>query len=229
AMHQANYLPWIGYFYKMMQSDVFVYLDNVQYPRGQSFAARNRIKTPNGPSYLTVPISLPKGQKGKASYREVGFSDERWKDKHLKSVSLNYKKAPFFDEVMALYEGQLSKSHDALPDLNMDLIEAIADYLSIDTKRVRLSQLLKDHGQKTELIIDICQALPADAYLSGTGGGKAYNDEQQLQDAGIELLYSDFKHPVYNQLWGDFVSHLSIIDLLFNHGKESTRIIGEAH
>ncbi|MBD3224736.1 MAG: hypothetical protein GF313_08400, partial [Caldithrix sp.] len=72
AMHQANYLPWIGYFYKMMQSDVFVYLDNVQYPRGQSFAARNRIKTPNGPSYLTVPISLPKGQKGKASYREVG-------------------------------------------------------------------------------------------------------------------------------------------------------------
>ncbi|NOX90296.1 MAG: WbqC family protein, partial [Calditrichaeota bacterium] len=85
AMHQPNYIPWLGYFYKIAKADIFVYLDIVQFPRGKSFAARNRIKTPNGATYLTIPVSLPKGKEGKVLYTEVRFADEQWKKKHLKS------------------------------------------------------------------------------------------------------------------------------------------------
>ncbi len=227
AMHQANYIPWIGYFYKMIRCDMFVYLDDVQYPRGQSFAARNRIKTPNGPAFLTIPVSLPKGRKGKASYMEATFSDRKWKEKHLKTVTLSYKKAPYFDEIFAIYEQNL-KQYERLLELNIALIESFADYLKISSERRRLSELLEQHGQKTDLIVDICGAVNADHYLSGTGGGKDYNDEQQLAANGITLIYSDFVHPQYTQLWGTFVSHLSILDLLFNEGPNSKAIIEQA-
>lgn len=224
AMHQANYIPWLGYFYKIARADVFVYLDVVQYPRGQSFAARNRIKTPNGVTFLTIPVSLPKGRQGKALYNEVRFADERWKSKHLKTLQLSYKKAPFFTEVITIFEKAFEQC-DNLLDLNVRLIEDFCQYLQIDTRRVLLSDLLDDFGQKTDLIIDLCQALGANVYLSGTGGGKEYNDEQKLNAHGIELMYSDFKHPVYQQLWGEFVPNLSIVDLLFNHGKKEGRKI----
>ncbi len=224
AMHQANYIPWLGYFYKMAKCDVFVYLDVVQYPRGRSFAARNKIKTPNGSAFLTVPVSLPKGREGKALYTEVQFANDQWKEKHKKTLQFNYKKAPFFDEIFSLYARQVDRSRNLL-ELNLNLIEAVTDYLNIRTKRVRLSEILKQFGQKTDLIIDICKALDADGYLSGTGGGKEYNDEAKLAQNGIMLMYSDFKHPEYRQLYGPFEKYLSILDLLFNEGPHSREIL----
>ena len=224
AMHQANYIPWIGYFHKMLKSDVFVYLDVVQYPRGKSFSARNKIKTANGETVLTVPISVPKGQDHKVLYTDIQFADQKWKKKHKKTILLNYKKAPFFDEVFTLYTKELDRSH-ALLDLNINLIEAIAEYLNIDTQRIKLSNILSKFGQKTDLIIEICKALDANTYLSGTGGGKEYNDEEQLSVNNIRLLYDDFQHPVYEQLWGYFISKLSILDFLFNFGAEGGQLL----
>jgi len=223
-MHQANYVPWLGYFYKIARSDVFVYLDTVQYPRGQSFAARNRIKTPNGPSFLTIPVSIPKGSEGKVLYTDVSFAGDKWRDKHLKTIMLNYKKAPFFDDIFTMFQKHVIAAKNLL-ELNISLIEAVCDLLQINTKRIRLSQILDNFGQKTDLIIDICKAVDADSYLSGTGGGREYNDENKMKFAGIELVYSDFKHPVYNQLWGEFIPNLSILDLLFNHGTQSRAIL----
>jgi hypothetical protein len=224
AMHQANYIPWLGYFYKMLQCDIFIYLDVVQYPRGRNFSARNRIKTPNGPVFLTIPLSIPKGMDKKVSYIEIEFVDEKWKDKHKKSLLLNYKKSPFFDKIFQLYENTIA-GKKRLIDVNIGLIETIADYLNISTKRIRLSEILNSYGQKTDLIIDICKRVRSNNYLSGTGGGKEYNDEIKLNKNGIKLIYSDFCHPEYNQLWGDFLPNLSILDLLFNHGKESRNIL----
>lgn len=225
AIHQPNYIPWLGYFYKMSQSDIFVYLDVVQYPRGQSFANRNQVKTPNGPTWLTIPISVPSGQKGKATYREVDFADTKFKKKHLKTLEMSYKKAPYFDDIFTLVEENITQK-DHFAELTVSLNNAIADYLGIETKCILLSEILDDFGEKTELIIDICRELGASTYLSGTGGGKDYNDEQKLNEAGIALKYSDFEHPEYPQLWGEFVSHLSIIDLLFNCGPESRSYLG---
>lgn len=223
-MHQANYVPWIGYFYKMAKCDVFVYLDVVQYPRGSSFSARNQIKTPNGPAFLTIPVSIPKGVEGKALYTDIKFSDQKWKEKHKKSLQLNYKKAPFYNEIFDLFEIAVNKNEKLL-NLNITLINVIADYLEIKSQRIKLSDILKSFGQKTDLIIDICNAIASDKYLSGTGGGKEYNNEIKLNAHNIELIYSDFKHPTYSQLWKEFIPNLSILDLLFNQGKASKEIL----
>lgn len=224
AMHQANYIPWLGFFYKIARADVFVYLDVVQYPRGQSFAARNRIKTPNGAAFLTIPVSIPKGHEGKALYSEVTFADDKWRDKHIKSLTLNYKKAPFFNDIFPMVQQHIGTAPNLL-ELNISLIESVCRLLKIDTERIRLSQILDDFGQKTDLIIDICRAVNADAYLSGTGGGRDYNDENKMNAAGINLIYSDFKHPVYKQLWGEFIPNLSVLDLLFNLGPDSRTVL----
>ena len=224
AIHQPNYLPWSGYFHKIARCDVFVYLDAVQYPRGQSFGARNRIKTPNGAAFLTIPVSVPKQHDGKAPYTEVGFADDRWKEKHLKTVTGSYRRAPHYDEVYALYERELQPDRPFV-ELTIGLIEAFCGYLGIETKRVRLSDTVETAHQKTDLIVDICQALGADAYLSGTGGGRDYNDEELLGTHGIELRYDTFEPPVYPQLWGDFEPGLSVLDLLFNCGPGGRELV----
>lgn len=224
AMHQPNYLPWLGYFYKMQHADVFVYLDSVQYPRGRNLAARNRIKTPNGPQYLTVPVTLSKDGDGMASYNDAMFADGKWKSKHLRTLQMNYRKAPFFDEVFALIEPVIEGA-ERLVDLNIDLIETVANYLDIPGQRIRLSRLLKDPGQKSQLIVDICKQTSADIYLSGTGGGKDYNDEVLLGEHGIRLAYSDFEEVAYTQLWGEFEPRLSAVDALFNLGADAAALL----
>ena len=225
AVHQPNYLPWPGYFHKLAGCDVFVYLDAVQYPRGQSFAPRNRIKTPNGTVFLTVPVSVPKGRKGKATYLEVELADDRWRKKHLASVEQSYRRAPHFEEIFPLYEREV-EAGQTFVDLNIGLIDAFAAYLGIETRRVRLSELLDSFGQKTQLIVDVCEALGGTTYLSGTGGGRDYNDEALLREHGIELRYDEFQPPEYPQLWGDFEPGLSILDLLFNCGPASRELVG---
>ena len=217
AIHQANYLPWMGYFSKLANCDVFVFLDAVQYPRGKSFAARNRVKTSNGVAYLTVPVSVPSGNQGRAAYLEVRVADQKWKTKHLKSLELSYKRAPFFEEIFPLYRSAV-EDNEALVEINIALIAAFAHYLKIETQTARLSEILPDFGQKTQLIVDIAKAVGANVYLSGTGGGQDYNDQALLNEHNIELRYSTFEPSEYPQLWGDFESHLSIIDALFNCG-----------
>lgn len=224
AIHQPNYIPWLGYFHKMAQSNIFVYLDAVQYPRGQSFSPRNRIKTPNGVIFVTIPVQIPGGKSGKVRYTEVRCADDKWKNKHLKTIEMSYKRSPFFKEIFELYRSELTKPV-GFTDLNIGLIENFADYLGINTKRARLSDLLPSFRQKTELIVDICKVLEADTYLSGTGGGRDYNDEETLRKSGIELIYNEFNHPKYPQLWGEFEPGLSILDVLFNCGPQSREFL----
>ena len=224
AIHQPNYVPWPGYFHKLAACDVFVYLDAVQYPRGQSFAARNRIKTPNGATWLTIPVSVPKGQEGKASYLEVEFADEKWREKHVKTVEQSYKRAPHFEDVFGLYRDGLERGRTFV-DLNVGLIDAIAGYLGIDARRVRLSELLDSFGERTDLIVDVCRAVDADAYLSGSGGGRDYNDERQLNESGIELRYDEYAYPQHPQLWDGFEPDLSVLDMLFNCGPDARDLV----
>lgn len=224
AVHQPNYLPWLGWFHKLAAADVFVYLDAVQFPRGRSFAARNRIKTPNGVAWLTVPVSVPKGRDGKATYGEVELAEPRWREKHLRTVETSYARAPHFDDVFELYRTGI-EAGDSLLDVNLALLEGLADYLAVDTRRVVLSELLPEFGQKTELIVDACKALGADEYLSGAGGGADYNDEARLAEEGIALRYDSFEPAPYPQLWGEFVPGLSALDALMNCGPDARELI----
>jgi hypothetical protein len=212
AMHQPNYLPWLGYFDKMRQVDVFVLLDTVQYPRGASVANRNVIRQGASELRLTVPVTVPKGNEGKASYRDVTFADTRWQAKHLRSLEQAYRRAPFFEPLFSELR-EMVESASALCDLNIELIRWHARRFGIDTSIVLQSEL-PEGGSRNQLIADLATALECDVYLSGSGAS-AYNDPEWLAERGIELRYQQFQHPHYAQLGEGFQPNLAAVDALF--------------
>jgi hypothetical protein len=225
AIHQPNYLPWAGYFHKLASCDVFVFLDSVQYPRGQTITNRNLVKTANGVAYLTIPVTLPTAVEGKASYLEVAYADPRWKKKHLRTLQHAYRRASHFEEIYALVAAELEPERPFV-NLTIGLIDAIAGYLEMETPRYRLSELVPQARHKNELIIDVCSSLGANVYLSGTFA-RTYNDEATLAEHGIELRYDEYRTPPYPQLWGEFEPNLSVIDMLFNCGPASRELVRE--
>lgn len=221
GIHQPNYIPWIGYFYKILNSDVFVILDDVQYIKN-SFINRNKIKTPQGDCWLTVPVCY-KGNFG-SNINEVKINNElKWNDRHLKTISMNYSKAKYFNKYYEDIYNIIKSEYTYIDQLNINLITYFCKQLKIHTKIVKSSEL-NVNGNSTERLINICKTLKADTYLSGKGGEK-YQDEDMYRKNGIKLIYTNFKHPFYTQLWGEFIPNLSILDLLFNCGEESIEII----
>jgi hypothetical protein len=225
GIHQPNFLPWIGFFYKILRSDIFVFLDNVQLPIGRSFCYRNKIKTPNGELWLSIPISRAGKSLKDLLINQVEIDNsQHWREKHLKTLEMNYKKAKFFQEVFSEIERiYYSQSWQNLSDLNISLIKAIVLYLDLSKTFVK-SSALGIQAKSTELLIQIVKKLGGNVYLSGLGGGK-YQDEGLFKKAEIKLEYYDFHHPAYTQLWGGFIPNLSITDLLFNLGQKSLDII----
>jgi hypothetical protein len=221
SVHQPQYLAWLGYFDKIYKSDTFVFLDNVQY-KEREFQNRNKIRTKEGWIWLTVPV-ISKGQ-GRQNISEVRVdNDIAWQRKHLGAIRSNYAQAEFFDKYYRLLEGILAKKHEFLKDLNIEITRLILEELSIDTSIVFESDL-KVTTMSSARIVDICKKLSADTYLSGAGG-KDYLDEQQFKQAGVRLIYQDFKHPEYKQCYDPFEPYMSMIDLLFNHGKAGREIL----
>jgi len=220
AIHQPNFLPWLGYFYKVAKCDVFVFLDDAQYSKN-SFINRNKVKTSQDAIWLTVPVSFKFGE----LINEVKINNQiPWREKHLKTFEMNYKRADFFEDVFEIIKGiYCSKDWQNLSDLNISLAEAIACYLGLNTPFVK-SSALSVEAKSTELLMQIVKKVGGDIYLSGFGGVK-YQEETEFAKAGIKLMYSDFNHPVYKQLWGDFIPNLSVMDLLFNAGSGALEII----
>jgi hypothetical protein len=224
AIHQPNFLPWLGYFYKIAKSDIFVLMDNVQFPRGRSFCHRNRIKTPRGALWLSVPISRDRIDL-ETQISEIKIDNsQNWQNRHWKTVIANYSKATYFNEYKNIFEDIFRTRWDRLVDLNESLIRRIIDILGIThIKLVRMSEL-DVSGKGTALLIDICKKLEGTVYISGEGGRK-YMEEDMFEREGITLEYAHFVHPEYQQLWGVFIPNLSILDLIFNEGNKSLNII----
>lgn len=222
GIHQPNFVPWLGYFYKIMKSDVFVFLDDVQYVK-RSFINRNKIKTKNGEHYIRLPLH----QKGK--YKQsildcVVFDKEHTLDSLFKTVQMSYGKSKYFNDYFEDFKEALREGEDSLVDINISLIKWILEIMEEPLVFKRSSELEGVSGTSTERLISICKSVGAERYLSGHGGEK-YQDKKMFDDANIELVITDFDHPVYSQIWGDFIPNLSIIDLIFNHGKDSKSII----
>lgn len=224
AVHQPQFLPWLGYFDKMIRSDVFCYLDNVQYKKNE-WQNRNRIKTRDGWQWLTVPVLYRFPEK----IREVKINNRvNWKRKHLQALLTHYRKSPFFDEYIAIFEEIHAQDWDGLADLNIALMEKIRKKLDLDRKPALRASTLELSENPTGRLIDICRALDCDTYLAGEGGAD-YMDLEQFRKKNIRVIFQTFDHPLYPQLFGDFRSRMSIIDLLFNCGHESIHILrGEA-
>ena len=220
SIHQPGYLPWIGFFDKIACSDIFVLLDNVQYQKNY-FDNRNKIKTKKGWIWLTVPVKYRFGQK----LNEVEIENNiKWPEKHYKTLITNYSRAPYFSEYFSFFDEIYNKRKwKNLIDLNLTLINYIKEKMGIKTKLKRSSEF-KTAGEKGDRILEICQKLKADFYLSGKFG-RNYLDEKKFEEKNIKVDYQEFEHPVYPQIFGDFIPGLSAIDLLFNCGPESRKYL----
>jgi hypothetical protein len=218
---QPSYLPWLGYFDQLYKSDVFVLYDDVQYDK-HGWRNRNRIKTPAGPQWLTVPV-LTHGR-GRPANRDIVIdSRQPWGRKHLEALRANYAKAPAFTEVLTMLEPVLGRSWERLVDVNVALLKALCGMLGLE-RDIRFSSQLGIAGDRTERLIGICRALGANRYLSGDAA-KDYLDESRFVEHGIALEYHGYRHPTYPQLHGPFVPYLSVVDLLMNHGQASLKIL----
>ncbi|MHC1750263.1 MAG: WbqC family protein [Cellulosilyticaceae bacterium] len=218
SIHQPHYMPWMGYFYKLLSSDIFILLDNVQYSKND-FINRNLIKTANGTCYLTVPVNASIT----TSINDVSIPNDFWREKHIRTLEMNYKKAPFFYLYAEEIFNIIRTSSPLLLDLNTSLIKFFAKVLQCECTFVTASTLHSSE-KKEALVIDLVSKVNGTVYLSGTGA-RAYQNPQHFLDKNIELLYCQYPTFSYPQLWGSFEPNLAIIDLLFNCGVTSRSLI----
>ena len=219
AGHQPNYLPWAGYFYKMVVCDDFVLGDDIALSRG-SFTNRTRVKTVSGVVWLTVPCHYVSGV---TPIKHVPIADGKWRMKHLNTLETNYREAPYLADYMPRLRELILADEGGLCDLNMRLIKQLAEWLDISCS-FHMSSALGSSGTRDDRIIDQVLQLGGHTYLSGTGGAN-YQSEAKFKAANLNVAYSSFQPPTYPQLWGKFEPGLSIIDLLFNCGPDSREIL----
>ena len=219
AIHQPQYLPWIGYFDKLDRADVFVLLDNVQYKKNE-WQNRNRIRTSQGWQWITVPVLYKYPEK--INVVKINNAVD-WRRKHLNALISNYSKAPFFKEHRLFFEETFARHWEYLGEINLHIIQYLNRALGIN-KEIVLASRLSLREEPTERLIDICKHVQTDTYLSGKDGAKYMNFDTFAQ-ANIQVTFQDFHHPTYSQLHEPFEPFMSIVDLLFNHGSHSLEII----
>jgi hypothetical protein len=211
---QPTYLPWLGYFDLINKSDVFVYLDHVQFSK-QSWQQRNKIRDRNGELVLTIPIKHHAHKETFINEVEIDNKQSPLK-KHFKSIQLNYIKSKNYKLIIEEIEEIYSKEYNLLMDLNVELIRFGCKRMGLQSDFI-YSSSLDVEGQRVEALIDMCKKLGATHYLSPLGS-KTYIDENNIfEENGIRLSYQEYTHPVYQQInYDNFISHLAFIDYLFN-------------
>jgi hypothetical protein len=221
SVHQPQYIPWLGYFHKIYNSDAFVFLDNVQY-KDREYQNRNRIRIKEGCMWLTVPVL--KSEEPYPNISDVHIDNfQDWRQRHWRAIRVNYSPSPFFAKYGGFFEELYKREWVLLTDLNVYVTNHILGSLGI-IKPVYFESKLNVNTNSTQRIIDICKALKADTYLSGMGG-KNYLAEEAFGANGIKLVYQDFQHPEYKQRYAPFMPFMSVIDLLFNHGESALDIL----
>lgn len=221
AILQSNYIPWKGYFDMINMVDEFILYDDMQYTR-RDWRNRNKIKTPSGLHWLTIPVDT----KGKYYQKilETKVTGHDWCDEHWRTISLNYAHAPYFKEfapkIQALYEQ--CKEEEYLSRINYLFLTEICKLLGIETKITWSSDYTLADG-KTERLVELVKDAGGQEYLSGPAA-KDYIVDQCFEDANIKLTYMDYSgYPEYSQLFGNFEHGVSILDLIFNTGSDAPK------
>jgi WbqC-like protein family len=220
AIHQPQYLPWLGYLAKWAAADLFVFLDTVQYEKN-GWQNRNRIKTPDGARWLTVPVRARLGMR----IADVAIDGEQpWPTRHLRAIERAYGEAPYWrasrDALAACY----AERWECLAPAAVASAELLAREIGVSTPTRLASSLPIDDDDPTGRLVALCRAVGADTYLAG-GHASRYMDATRFAAAGIRVLYQAYSHPVYAQQHGDFVPFLSGLDLLLMHGDASLGIL----
>jgi hypothetical protein len=222
SVHQPNFMPWLKLLDKILASDVYVAYDTVQYTKSE-FHSRQKFKTHAGTTWLTVPTRNLGGRRRIADMQID--NTQPWRRKHLAKLRNDYGKAAYFDEVYALLQGVYGRGHTYLADLNLDLIDAVCRYLGTPVRIVRAVSLTHA-GDNTERIIQLVRGVSADVHLTSTyGSERRYIDWDRVRAAGITVHSQVFEHPVYGQLWEGFVPNLAAVDMLFNCGPMTGKIL----
>ena len=226
GIHQPNFIPWTGIFNRIHLVDKFVFFDHVQAPTGKSWLFRNRILMDKEPKWLSMPVKKS-GRAGQI-VKDVEINYDTWNEKkYFRTLETNYKGTPYFDLVIDELSRIHEKKHQYIADLNIDFISRITGLLGLERSFVRSSSLLEENPELSELsgnelVLGICRACQAKDYFSGTGCS-SFIEPLSFENCGIRFWFQDFEPQKYPQAKDiDFVSHLSIIDPLFNVGPEKT-------
>jgi hypothetical protein len=222
VIHQPDFLPYLGFFHRLLKADCYVVLDTVQFLRGsRSWHHRDRIKTPEGITWLTIPVQKA-AQKTAISKMRISY-EQPWQERHLRQLAHGYRKAPYYGQIMPVLERLYQQRPEYLAVFTLASIQLLAGLFDIDCPQIMASDL-EVCGSGNELLANILSVVGATHYLSGIGA-KTYFSPESYQQAGVEVVWQQFEHPVYPQLHGDFEAFLSSIDLLFNCGIDAARKI----
>ncbi|WCL51232.1 WbqC family protein [Leptospira sp. GIMC2001] len=222
SINQPAYLPWLGYFHRIAISDIHIVLDHVQFEKN-SFTNRNKIRTREGTAWLTVPVlTSGKFKSNPINLLEID-NKQKWAKKHLEAFKLNYRKARYFDEIfsflMEVYSQEWKYLHEIADKLNLFIL----NYLNIKTK-ILYSSKMNIHSVKSDLVYELCKETGSSIYISGSLG-RNYLEEDKFSQNNIKVIYHDYNHPTYEQIYPGFEPYMNIFDLLFNHGKGSMKIL----
>ena len=221
SLHQPNFIPWLGYFNKIARSDIFIYLDNVQYVKN-TIANRNKLRDKNSDILITVPITRKVNGRSFFPYREAVIADKIWYRKLFKLLQYNYKTTTYYKKYISVLESIFTL--DDFCHMNIQFIEFVLKEFDISTKTYIMSVLGDDFGKKTDMLINLGKVINGNVYLSGQGARK-YNDEGLFRQNNIRLIYQEYKHPVYKQVYEPFIPFLSVLDLLLNCGPDGRKYI----
>jgi hypothetical protein len=218
---QPGYLPWLGFFDQMRRADVFVYYDDVQYDK-HGWRNRNRIKSPAGPHWLTVPVRHH--GLGQPRIMDVEIDTRApWARKHVGTLRQFYARAPFTDVYLPELEELLSRSWTRIIDLDAAVVAVMARWLRLSPE-IHWASSLGVGGEQSGRLLGLCRHFGATRYLSGSAA-RDYLDVPMFERAGVTVEWQDYRHPTYQQQYGEFVPYLSAIDLLLNCGEQSRAIL----
>jgi hypothetical protein len=220
AIHQPNYIPWCGYFAKMMSCDVFVFLDDAEVSPGQSYVYRSMIVDQSGePKWLSVPTHRYPDQ----LIKDVTFADRIWSTKHFKRIFYSYNKSSYYTEVSTLLEPFFIEPGEFLSIFNIKCITAIAKYLNIES-RLEVASVYMPEGRGDDRLISLARIFGADTYVSGKGG-QNYQDPEKFNNAGIKLETHEYQAIPYEHFRKKFFPGISILDALFNLGRGTIKLL----
>jgi hypothetical protein len=222
AIVQPSFLPWCGYFEQMAVADAFVYFDDVQYTR-KDWRNRNRLKSPSGIKFVSVPVRKGRDREMLVKDALINYNHP-WQRESIAKITEWYRTAPYFNEIFPVFGDILNNHFEFLVDLNYSLDQAIMGVLGIRTPTYKSSDIPEKSQDRNLKIIDICKHHGADALYDGKSA-KAFIQEELFERYGIKVFFQDYKYKPYPQLWGDFESHLSVLDLLMNCGPQARDIL----
>jgi hypothetical protein len=220
VIHQPDFMPYLGFFHRFLYADLYVALDHVQFVRRTkgAWSHRDKIKTRDGESWLSLSV---KKSPITAAIQDIELAPtDEWRSANLNKIRENYRKAPFFDAVFPALEAEYRSGLGGMADFNLSLIKLFCGWLGISIGCSRSSEM-SPVGSSSDMIAGLVSQAGGTRYLSGVGA-RDYHKQEPFDRAGIEVIWQEFKHPVYPQQFGAFIPYLSIVDALFNCGPSGT-------